>query len=309
METLPALSWVRDGKARRAEIAVSLLASPQVVELLQRALAEDLGWGDLTSELTVSPAVQAKAVIRAKASAVLAGGDLVLGLAALQPGVHAEVLLADGTELEPGTVVATLIGPARSLLAIERVTLNFLMHLSGVATLTRAYVRAVEGTRARIVDTRKTLPGLRVLEKYAVRLGGGVNHRFGLSDGVLIKNNHIAVAGGVKNAVEVARQRAPHTVRIEVECRNFAEVDEALAAGADAILLDNMSVEQLRAAVEQIGGRALTEASGGVRLENVRAIAECGVDLISVGALTHSAPAADLHMTLSTREEGSCAWT
>lgn len=277
---------------------MSLLAHPEVRETLRRALAEDLGWGDVTTACTVAPATHARAIIRAKGTCVLAGAELVRGVAALVDGVEVAELVADGTELTPGQPVASLSGPARSLLAVERVTLNFLMHLSGVASLTRRYVRAVEGTRARIVDTRKTLPGLRLLQKYAVRVGGGANHRFGLSDGILIKNNHIAAVGGVAAAVRAARLAAPHTLRVEVECRNLAEVNEALTAGADAILLDNMTVEQLRAAVERIGGRALTEASGGVSLDNVRAIAECGVDLISVGALTHSAPAADLHMTL-----------
>ncbi len=282
---------------------MSLLALPQVGELLQRALAEDLGWGDWTSTVTVGAEVQGKGVIRAKGHGVLAGSELVEGLAELQPGVVVVSRLADGAELARGTEVAVLRGPARSLLALERVTLNFLMHLSGVATLTRQFVRAVQGTRARIVDTRKTLPGLRLLQKYAVRVGGGSNHRFGLSDGILIKNNHITAAGGVATAVRLALAAAPHTMRVEVECRTLAEVEEALAAGASAILLDNMSLEQMREAVRRIAGRALTEASGGVRLDNVRALAECGVDLISVGALTHSAPAVDLHMELVCAQE------
>lgn len=276
---------------------MSLLAHPNVQEILRRALAEDLGWGDVTSECTVALTAQARAVIRAKGECILAGAELVRGLAALVEGIAVESLSADGSELAPGHVVASLYGPARSLLAVERVALNFLMHLSGVATLTRRYVRAVQGTRARIVDTRKTLPGLRLLQKYAVRVGGGTNHRFGLSDGILIKNNHITAAGGVEAAVRAARQTAPHPLRVEVECRQLSEVEAALAAGADAVLLDNMSLAELRTAVERIAGRALTEASGGVNLDNVRAIAECGVDLISVGALTHSAPASDLHMT------------
>jgi nicotinate-nucleotide pyrophosphorylase (carboxylating) len=228
---------------------------------------------------------------------VLAGAEAV-ELAAMVVGGEVRVasLREDGTLFEAGTVIAELEGNVRALLALERVTLNVLQHLSGVATLTRRYVAAVEGTRARIVDTRKTLPGLRSLQKYAVRVGGGHNHRFHLADGILIKNNHIAAVGGVRQAVELARKHGPHTLRVEVECRSLDQVDEALAAGAEAILLDNMDLSTLRLAVERVGGRALTEASGGVTLATVRAIAETGVDLISVGALTHSAPAVDLHM-------------
>ncbi|GBD25214.1 putative nicotinate-nucleotide pyrophosphorylase [carboxylating] [bacterium HR30] len=267
-------------------------------ELVSRALQEDWGSGDLTSALTVSPGREGKARIRAKAHGVLAGSAAVPLAAACVENVQVLNLLPDGSELEPGCVLAELEGAALGLLAIERVMLNILQHLSGVATLTRRYVNAIAGTRARIVDTRKTIPGLRLLQKYAVRVGGGYNHRFDLSDGILIKNNHITAAGGVRAAVQAARQRGPHTLRVEVECRTLSEVDEALAAGAEAILLDNMDVETLRRAVERVAGRALTEASGGVNLETVRAIAETGVDLISVGALTHSAPAVDMHMVL-----------
>jgi len=185
-------------------------------------------------------------------------------------------------------------GLASNLLIGERTALNFLQQLSGVATLTRRYVDAVVGTKARIIDTRKTTPGLRVLEKYAVRMGGGHNHRFGLDDGILIKDNHITAAGGVGAAVAAARRTAPHTLTIEVECGTLAQVDEALAAAADVIMLDNMSVEQMAAAVRKIGLRAIVEASGGVTLATVRAIAETGVDHISVGALTHSAPVLDI---------------
>ncbi|MCX8073325.1 MAG: carboxylating nicotinate-nucleotide diphosphorylase [Candidatus Binatia bacterium] len=270
----------------------------QLRDLMQRELADDWGSGDITSAVTIPPGRSARAEIRAKAHGVLAGVEAVAVAAELVGTVRAELVIVDGARLEPGRVVAVLHGSARELLAIERVTLNVLQHLSGVATLTRRYVDAVAGTRARIVDTRKTLPGLRLLQKYAVRVGGGHNHRFGLSDGILIKNNHISAAGGVRAAVEAARRHGPHTLRVEVECRTLEEVDEALTAGAEAILLDNMDPAGLRRAVERIQGRALTEASGGVNLETVRAIAETGVDLISVGALTHSAPALDLHMIL-----------
>jgi nicotinate-nucleotide pyrophosphorylase (carboxylating) len=273
---------------------------PGVEALIQSALAEDLGRGDLTTRLTVDPGAQASGEIVAKQEGVVAGLPLVERIFRLiDPGrVSVEAVLQDGAELAAGAVVATLSGPAAALLAGERVALNFLQHLCGVATLTRQYVRAIAGTRARLVDTRKTLPGLRVLDKYAVRVGGGHNHRMGLDDGILIKDNHIAAAGGVSNAVRSARAGAPHTTTVEVECTNLAEVDEALAAGAAVVLLDNMTVDELRAAVRYINGRVLIEASGGVTLANIRAVADTGVDLISVGALTHSAPAVDLSMRM-----------
>ncbi len=267
-------------------------------EVVCRALQEDWGSGDLTSSLTVPAERDLQGHIRAKSRGVLAGSAAVALAASCVERVRVSRPLPDGSELEPGCVVAELEGAAVELLAIERVILNILQHLSGVATLTRRYVDAIAGTRARIVDTRKTIPGLRLLQKYAVRVGGGYNHRFGLSDGILIKNNHITAAGGIRKAVEAARQKGPHTLLVEVECRTLDEVDEAIAAGAAAVLLDNMDVGTLRRAVERVAGRALTEASGGVNLETVRAIAETGVDLISVGALTHSAPAIDLHMVL-----------
>lgn len=267
-------------------------------EVVHRALQEDWGSGDLTSALTVPAERKAKAQIRAKADGILAGVETVALAAATVDNVRVVRTLPDGNRFEPGVVIAELEGTALALLAIERVMLNLLQHLSGVATLTHRYVQAIAGTRARIVDTRKTIPGLRLLQKYAVRVGGGYNHRFGLSDGILIKNNHISAAGGLRHAVTAARQKGPHTLRVEVECRTLEDVDEALAAGADAVLLDNMVVETLRHAVERVAGKVLTEASGGVTLETVRAIAETGVDLISVGALTHSAAAVDLHMVL-----------
>ncbi len=272
---------------------------PAVHDLLRAALAEDVGAGDVTTRLTVAPGVRAQASIRVKQAAVIAGIPLIRKLCAMAGGeVVVQEQCSDGTRVRKGAVIASLSGPAQTLLSIERVTLNLLQHLSGVATLTAQFVAAVKGTKARIVDTRKTLPGLRVLEKYAVRVGGGFNHRHRLDDGILIKNNHITAAGGVAAALRAARAGAPHGLKVEIECRTQAEVDEALGAGAEAILLDNMSVERLRAAVRRIAGRALTEASGGVHLDNVRAIAETGVDIISVGALTHSAPAVDLHMLL-----------
>jgi nicotinate-nucleotide pyrophosphorylase (carboxylating) len=205
-----------------------------------------------------------------------------------------DVVVADGETVAAGGAIARVSGDARALLTGERTALNFLGHLSGIATLTARYVAAVAGTSARIIDTRKTTPGLRALEKFAVRCGGGVNHRFGLFDAVLIKDNHIIAAGGVGAALERARAHAGHMVKVEVEVTNLDEVDEALQLDPDALLLDNMDLSALRAAVKEVAGRVITEASGGVNLDSVRAIAETGVDLISVGALTHSAPVLDI---------------
>lgn len=273
---------------------------PSTEALIRAALEEDTGRGDLTTWLTVPAGLEGHAEIVAKEQGVLAGLPLARKifdrLGATEVTVRAH--LAEGETLLPGSVVATFQGPVSYLLTGERVVLNFLQHLSGVATLTRRYVEAISGTGARILDTRKTRPGLRLLEKYAVRVGGGRNHRLGLDDGVLIKDNHIIAAGGLRAAVERARAGAPHVVRIEVECDTLSAVEEALTAGADTILLDNMSVEQIAQAVRSIGGRALVEASGGISLQTVRATAETGVDLISVGALTHSAPALDLSMRI-----------
>jgi nicotinate-nucleotide pyrophosphorylase (carboxylating) len=268
--------------------------------IVELALAEDIGTGDVTTLATVPADAQAKATMLVKSEGVISG----LGVAGfvfrrVDPAVSFTPTIADGTHVDKRTVIAELAGPARSLLTAERVALNLIQRLSGVATATARYVEAVAGTNARIVDTRKTTPGLRQLEKQAVRDGDGHNHRVGLADGVLIKDNHLAAIGGpdrVRRAVCQARAFAPHTLRIEVEVTTLAEVEEALAAGADVILLDNMDVATMRRAVEAVGGRSLLEASGGVTLDTVRAIAETGVDLISVGALTHSAPALDISL-------------
>ena len=280
---------------------------PAVRTLIEAALDEDLGRGDVTTQLTVPPALRATATIVAKQEGVLAGGPLVervfaaLGARATTITLH----VSDGSPFSAGMRLVSADGAAADLLAGERVALNFLQQLSGVATLTRRYVDAVRGTTARVIDTRKTTPGLRVLEKYAVRMGGGGNHRLGLDDGILIKDNHITAAGGVAAAVSAARRGAPHTMMVQIECAALGQIDEALAAGADAILLDNLSIDQLAAAVRRIAGRAVVEASGGVTLATVRAIAETGVDLISVGALTHSAPAVDLSMTIELAGAGA----
>ncbi len=260
------------------------------------ALAEDLGRaGDITSEATIPAGTRASGVIATRKAGVVAGVELVeAAFKALDAGARVEVLITDGGRLQPGEAIARVSGSARALLGAERVALNFLGHLSGIATLTRAYVDRIAGTRARITDTRKTTPGLRAFEKHAVRAGGGLNHRFGLYDAILIKDNHIAAAGGIAKAMTGIRSRAGHMVKIEVEVTTLAELGEALAQEPDAVLLDNMPILMLKAAVEKVAGRTVTEASGGVTLDTVRQIAETGVDLISVGALTHSAPSLDV---------------
>jgi nicotinate-nucleotide pyrophosphorylase (carboxylating) len=275
----------------------------QYEALLRTALDEDIGAGDVTSFLTVPEFTTAKAIVLAKAEGVVAGLDIAERVFSLvEPTARWEAHAADGSRIRPGMELATVVGPARGLLTGERVALNFLQRLSGIATLTARFVMTVAGTNARIVDTRKTTPGLRTLEKYAVRMGGGVNHRIGLYDAVLIKDNHLRAGGGVGATVWRAREHAPHTMRIEVECKTLAQVDEALVAGADVILLDNMDSEMLRQAVRRVNGRATTEASGGVNLRTVKAIAQTGVDLISVGALTHSAPALDIALDFVDQE-------
>jgi len=267
--------------------------------LVRNALAEDLGGGDLTTRLTVAKDTRARAEIAAKETVIVAGLPVIRKVcSAVGGGIDVTELVLEGARIATGDVLAVLVGPAHRLLAAERVMLNFLQHLCGIATLTNRFVTAVSGCGCRIVDTRKTLPGLRILEKYAVRVGGGFNHRHGLDDGILIKNNHITAAGGVSAAVAAARVGAPHGLKIEVECSTLGEVGEALTAGAEIILLDNMTSEAIAEAVSRIAGRALTEASGGIDLDNVRAVAEAGVDIISIGALTNSAPAVDIHMTL-----------
>ena len=272
--------------------------------IVDLALAEDLGTGDVTTLATVPAGAHARGVIVAKAPGVISGLDVAGAVfRRVNPAVVFDPRIADGQRVQPGDTVAEVAGLAHSLLAAERVALNLLQRLSGVATLTARYVEAVAGAGVRIVDTRKTTPGLRVLEKAAVRHGGGRNHRVGLADGVLIKDNHLAAIGGpdrIARAVRLARERAPHTLRIEIEVTTPEETAEAVAAGTDAILLDNMDLAALRRAVELVAGRALLEASGGITLETVRAVADTGVDLISVGALTHSAPALDLSLDLTT---------
>ena len=269
----------------------------EIDRIIQTALQEDIGLGDVTTLATVAPGTPGRAQLVAKEDFVLAGIDVAARVFRLVgDGVAFEKIVEDGRAVDRGQVLAWIKGDAALLLQGERVALNLLQRMSGIATLTAQYVRAVEGTRATLVDTRKTTPGLRVLEKYAVRMGGGRNHRTSLYDGILIKENHIVAAGGIAVAIERARNRAPHTLRIEIETQNLAEVAEALEAGADIILLDNMDIPMLADAVRLIDGRALSEASGGVNLDTVRGIAETGVDFISVGALTHSYRSADISM-------------
>jgi len=269
-----------------------------VRDIVARALAEDVGHGDLTTMTLVGPTAQGRAQIVAKESGVICG--LPVGaevFAQVDPSVRWTPLCVEGDEVAPGRVVAEVAGATRSILIGERVALNFMQLLSGVATATAALVRACSGTRARILDTRKTLPGLRALQRYAVRVGGGVNHRFGLFDAILIKENHILAAGGVRPALERARRAGP-LVRIEIEVETLEQLEEALAAGANLILLDNMAVDMIREAVTRVGGRAQLEVSGGVTLATVAAVAQTGVDFISAGSLTHSARALDLSLKL-----------
>jgi nicotinate-nucleotide pyrophosphorylase (carboxylating) len=266
-------------------------------DLIQRALDEDLGTGDLTSRAVVSEGSLATGVVIAKADGVVAGIDVAAAVfATVDSGLTVALRAADGDHVAPGDELLALRGDARAILAGERVALNLLGRLSGVATLTASYVAAVAGTGTRILDTRKTTPGMRALEKAAVVAGGGTSHRFGLYDAILVKENHVRLAGGVGEAARRALARAPEGVVVEIEVETLEELDEALDAGIGRVLLDNMDPGVLRAAVERTAGRAELEASGGITLETVRSVAETGVDFISVGALTHSAPALDVSL-------------
>jgi len=270
-----------------------------VETLIELALQEDLGAGDWTTDSLIPPDHQTRCVILAQAKGILCGVEIAKWVfQRLDSAMRFADALTDGARLAPDVRVLTIEGSTRALLKAERTALNFLQHLSGIATRTRQFVDAVAGTGAQIVDTRKTTPALRLLEKYAVRVGGGRNHRVGLYDGILIKDNHLAALGGdIAEAVRRARQHAHHLLAVEVECTTLEQVKQAVAAGADGILLDNMPLETLREAVRLAKGRVrFLEASGGITLENVRAIAETGVDFISVGAITHSAPILPMHL-------------
>jgi nicotinate-nucleotide pyrophosphorylase (carboxylating) len=275
---------------------ISPLPDTLIRPLIQAALAEDLGRaGDITSEACIPAGARFSAVFAARKPGVVSGLDCArLAIAELDPTARFDARVADGDRLAPGMVLAAVEADARALLSAERVALNFLGRLCGVASLTRLYADAVSGTNARIVDTRKTTPLLRALEKYAVRCGGGVNHRYGLDDAILIKDNHVAACGSVGEAIRRARAFAGHLTKVEVEVDGLHQLDEALAERPDVIMLDNFSLEDLRTAVARVAGAVVLEASGGVNLDTVRAIAETGVDVISVGALTHSASVLDI---------------
>ena len=272
------------------------LPAIMVEPLVRAALLEDLGRaGDITTAATIPASILMDGVVAARDSGVLAGTAVAaLAFRLLDPGISVTIEKPDGSRVSPGDIAIRLQGPARAILSAERVALNLLCHLSGVATATAALVAAARPFPARIVCTRKTTPGLRMLEKHAVRAGGGSNHRFGLDDAVLIKDNHVALAGGIRTAIERSRQAVGPFVKIEVEVDTLAQLAEALETGVDAVLLDNMTPEQMREAVRMVDGRALVEASGRIRLETVNAVAASGVDLISAGWITHSAPALDL---------------
>ena len=276
---------------------------PDVFRLIDSALAEDQAFDDPTTQTLIPPEISGRGMVRAKSKGVLAGVDVAMAVfRRMDSGLITQTLIPDGSALSPGDEIARVEGPARSILQAERVSLNFLQRMSGIASETNRYVRAVEGTGARIVDTRKTVPGLRYLDKYAVRMGGGHNHRLNLADGILIKDNHIEALRsrelGLKEIIRQALSRASHTIKVEVEVESLDEVEEALEAGAHIIMLDNMPVDLMRRAMKFIAGRAVVEASGGITMDTVRAVAETGVDLISIGGLTHSATALDISLDL-----------
>lgn len=279
---------------------IPVLDPIQVSRAVEAALAEDFGRaGDITTNATIPASAKATAVIAARQPGIISGLPLAAeAFRRLDPLVSFYPHLADGNAVKPGAIVARINGPARPILSGERVALNYLGRLSGIATATSAFAQRIAHTRAKIADTRKTTPGLRVFEKYAVRCGGGANHRFGLDDAVLIKDNHIAVAGGIVPALRAAKAGAGHLVKIEIEVDGLDQLNEVIAEGADAVLLDNMGPDLLAEAVRRVAGRMITEASGGVTLESVSAIAESGVDLISTGWITHSSPVLDLGLDI-----------
>ena len=275
------------------------LAPQNLVPIISQALIEDQGSGDITTEATVDRTLVARGNFLAKKELVLAGWPVVVEVfRILSQRISSEILFDEGATIVKGAVIGRIQGPAYLLLAGERVALNFLQRLCGIATYTRRLVQAVEGTGVGILDTRKTTPGLRLLEKYAVRVGGGVNHRFGLYDGVLIKENHVTAAGGIKRAVQQARSKVGHLHKIEIEISNMQELEEALQVGVEVVLLDNMNPEDVRESVARIQGKTVVEVSGGIDSRNIRDYAASGVDFISIGALTHSVKAADISLEL-----------
>ena len=275
------------------------MLSDEVETLISRALAEDIGSGDITTACTVSPGAEGRGRIVAREPLILAGSTVARQIfLTVEPSLDVTLPLQDGNQTMVGEPLLRVTGNLAAMLTAERTALNFLQRLSGIATLTRAFVDKVAGTPARILDTRKTTPGYRLLEKSAVRAGGGYNHRFGLYDGVLIKDNHIAAAGSIQQALQAARTCKPKSLRVEVEVETLDQLAEAIAAGADTIMLDNMDLATMAEAVRRTGGKVPLEASGGITLDNVREVAATGVDLISVGALTHSARAVDMSMEI-----------
>jgi len=268
-------------------------------KIIEQALLEDIGTGDITTESIIPSNLKAKGIIKTSEEGVVAGLDIVfLVFKKLDSEINFQSKIKDGKKILPEEILAEITGSAQTILKGERVALNFLQRMSGIATITSKFCQEVKDFPVRIVDTRKTTPGLRILEKYAVRMGGGYNHRFGLYDAVLIKDNHIAVAGGIRSAVNSVRKQISHTAKIEVEVENLYQLQEALKMKADIIMLDNMDLETMKKAVKMAKGKALIEASGGITLEKVREIAQTGVDLISVGALTHSVKALDISMEI-----------
>lgn len=267
--------------------------------IIRFALEEDLWSGDLTTDTIIGPAARGKALLVSREDLVLAGLPVFRRVfEQLSSGIELEHYFEDGRSVPSGEKICTVSGPLSAILKGERTALNFLQRMSGIATLTKTYVGRAGTKKVKIVDTRKTAPGLRILDKYAVRMGGGFNHRLGLFDGILIKDNHIAAAGSITGAVNLARENAPHTIKVEVEVEDLPGVEEAIRAGADVILLDNMSPDKMRKAVRLVGGRVLLEASGNISLDNIEEVAKTGVDLISIGALTHSSRAVDVSLEL-----------
>ena len=268
-------------------------------KIIEQTLLEDIGTGDITTESIIPSNLKAKGIIKTSEEGVVAGLDMVfLVFKKLDSEICFQPKIKDGNKILPGEILGEITGPARTILKGERVALNFLQRMSGIATITSKFYHEVKDLPVRIIDTRKTTPGLRILEKYAVRMGGGHNHRFGLYDAVLIKDNHIAVAGGIKSAVNSVRKQISHTVKIEVEVENLSQLQEVLKVQVNIIMLDNMDLESMKEAVKMFKGKALIEASGGITLEKVREIAQTGVDLISVGALTHSVKSLDISMEI-----------
>ena len=267
--------------------------------IIRRALEEDLGSGDLTTDATIDPDLKGRASLLARETLVLAGLPVFIKVfRMLSVEIISEDYFEDGQVVQEGEKICQITGPANAILKGERTALNFLQRMSGIATLTKTYVDKVGLQKVRLVDTRKTAPGLRLFDKYAVRMGGGFNHRMGLYDGVLIKDNHISAAGSITNAVDLAKRKVPHTIKVEVEVEDLEALEEAIQAGADVVLLDNMSPHRLKEAVRLSNGRVPLEASGGINLKNIGQIAKTGVDIISVGALTHSAKAVDISLEM-----------